>query len=139
MTIKSLGSLFALLAINPAVAGQLVYQPVNPSFGGSPLNGSYVLGLASANNQKFLQNPANQPTATNAAQQFKSQITSALLSQIASNVSQQILGENAKSSGSFNFAGELVTFNRADGNININITDATTGAQTQIVIPAPTF
>lgn len=64
---------------------------------------------------------------------------SPLLSQIANQVSQQIIGENAKSSGSFNLAGELVTFNRADGNININITDAGTGAQTQIVIPIPAF
>ena len=72
-------------------------------------------------------------------QQFKTQITSALLSQIANQVSQQIIGENAKPSGSFNLAGELVTFNRADGNININITDAGTGAQTQIVIPVPAF
>ena len=139
MPFKVFGGLAVLLVATPAYASQLVYQPVNPSFGGSPLNGPYVLGLAAANNSKFLQNPATVPTATSPAQQFKTQITSALLSQIANQVSQQIIGENAKSSGSFNLAGELVTFNRADGNININITDAGTGAQTQIVIPVPAF
>ncbi|WP_323018488.1 curli assembly protein CsgF [Castellaniella sp.] len=34
----------------PALAGQLTYTPVNPSFGGSPLNGSFL--LQSAQTQK---------------------------------------------------------------------------------------
>ncbi|CAM5384452.1 curli assembly protein CsgF [Eoetvoesiella caeni] len=34
------------LAAGPAAAGQLVYTPVNPSFGGNPLNGSYLLQKA---------------------------------------------------------------------------------------------
>lgn len=29
-----------------AVAGQLVYQPTNPTFGGNPLNGSFLLSTA---------------------------------------------------------------------------------------------
>jgi curli production assembly/transport component CsgF len=123
----------------PLQAGQLIYQPVNPNFGGSPLNGPFVLSMASSNNSRFLQNPNQQQAGPSTAQQFKSQITSALLSQIANNVSQQIIGENAKDSGSFNLAGELINFNRANGNVNITITDSATGGQTQIVIPAPQF
>ena len=128
-------------SIPAARAGQLVYTPMNPSFGGSPLNGSYVLGLATGNNYKFLQNPATkqQLTGQSAQQQFTQQITSALLSQIASNVSQQILGSNAKDSGTFNINGEIINFNRVNGQINISITDATSGANTQIQIPVPTF
>lgn len=38
----------AVLAANPATAGQLIYTPVNPSFGGNPLNGSYLLSKAQA-------------------------------------------------------------------------------------------
>ncbi|MGY5776560.1 curli assembly protein CsgF [Rhizobium sp. LEGMi135b] len=30
----------------PAMAGQLVYQPTNPTFGGNPLNGSFLLSTA---------------------------------------------------------------------------------------------
>lgn len=35
----------ALLAVAtlPAAASQLVYKPINPSFGGDPLNGSWML------------------------------------------------------------------------------------------------
>lgn len=124
-----------------AQAGQLVYTPMNPSFGGSPLNGSYALGLATANNYKFLTNPATQQqqTGQTAVQQFSQQITSALLSQIAANVSQQILGSNAKDSGTFNLNGEVINFNRVNGQINISITDAASGANTQIQIPVPNF
>ena len=32
----------------PCLAGQLTYVPVNPSFGGNPLNGSYLLQSAQA-------------------------------------------------------------------------------------------
>src|SRR3546814_19165767 len=32
----------------PVVAEQLIYTPVNPSFGGSPLNGPYLLNSAMA-------------------------------------------------------------------------------------------
>ncbi|MFV0282428.1 MAG: curli assembly protein CsgF [Castellaniella sp.] len=37
-----------LLMSSPVPAGQLVYIPVNPVFGGNPLNGSYMLQSAQA-------------------------------------------------------------------------------------------
>ncbi|WP_157076532.1 curli assembly protein CsgF [Castellaniella caeni] len=48
-----LRALLAAVATGPlmlggASAGQLTYTPVNPSFGGSPLNGSYMLQSAQA-------------------------------------------------------------------------------------------
>lgn len=48
-----LQALLAAAAVIPllagsAVAGQLVYTPVNPSFGGNPLNGSFLLQKAQA-------------------------------------------------------------------------------------------
>ena len=124
-----------------AFGNQITYTPVNPAFGGNPLNGPFILGQASANNSRYLQNPAqsNQSTGPTTAQQFKNQITSALLSQIAYQVSQQIIGANAANSGTFNLAGEIINFNRSDGQININITDSATGGQTQIQIPVPNF
>jgi curli production assembly/transport component CsgF len=39
-----------LAAAASARASELVYTPVNPSFGGSPLNGSWLLGSAAAQN-----------------------------------------------------------------------------------------
>ena len=133
---------FASLIVStaPCWAGQLIYTPVNPSFGGNPLNGSYVLGLAAANNSKFTQNPASKSASQpNSARQFQEEITSSLLSQIASTIGQQILGKNASDSGTFNISGTIVDFKRAGGQININVRDGATGGTTAIQIPVPQY
>lgn len=136
------GACLFFLTISSSFASQLVYTPVNPSFGGSPLNGPYVLGQASANNYKFLQNPATKQSAQNgpnSIQLFQQEITSSLLSQIATQVGQEIIGENARNSGTFNLNGEIIQFNRNGGQVNIDITDAATGGKTNIQIPVPNF
>jgi curli production assembly/transport component CsgF len=38
----------AVLVSGPCLATQLVYHPANPTFGGNPLNGSYLLSQAQA-------------------------------------------------------------------------------------------
>ena len=38
----------ASTAAGPALASQMVYHPVNPTFGGNPLNGSSLLSTAQA-------------------------------------------------------------------------------------------
>jgi len=43
-------ALAALLASSPAGATEMVYYPLNPSFGGSPLNGPVLLNSAIATN-----------------------------------------------------------------------------------------
>lgn len=54
MTIRKIkqAALTAIIALplllEPVAAGQLVYTPVNPSFGGNPLNGSYLFSKAQA-------------------------------------------------------------------------------------------
>ena len=40
-----------------AQAGELHYVPVNPTFGGNPFNGPFLLGTANANNFDHLVNP----------------------------------------------------------------------------------
>lgn len=131
---------FATTAAVQALAGQLTYTPVNPSFGGSPLNGSYELGIASANNRHTSPPTANVPGVngtTSSIQQFQQEITSALLAQIASQIGNQILGANAAQQGTFNVNGLLIQFARSGGQTNIAITDPTNGAVTNISIPTP--
>jgi curli production assembly/transport component CsgF len=38
----------SVMASAPAFASELVYHPVNPTFGGNPLNGSFLLSTAQA-------------------------------------------------------------------------------------------
>jgi curli production assembly/transport component CsgF len=37
-----------ITASAPALASEMVYHPVNPTFGGNPLNGSFLLSTAQA-------------------------------------------------------------------------------------------
>jgi len=129
-----------------ANAGPLVYQPVNPTFGGSPFNGSYLLGTANANNFNFLSNPkaaaqlASLTNQQNTAQELRQALISALIAQASQIAIDSILGTNgqAQDSGTFSVAGEVIAFNRVGNEINITLTDPN-GSQTQITVPVPTM
>lgn len=74
---------------NYALSSELVYTPINPSFGGSALNGSFLLGKAQAqNNHKA---PLTQKS-------FEEKVSDALeratLSDIVSKYKDTVLGEN---------------------------------------------
>ena len=126
-----------------AHAGQLEYTPVNPNFGGNPLNGPFLDNEATSNNH-FL-TPKKSATTTSSAASAQQQIiqnlqqaaVNAVLSMVAQQISQGLSQANA--SGSYNIAGELINFQTVGNQINITLTDSTTGATTTIQIPVPTF
>jgi curli production assembly/transport component CsgF len=128
-----------------AQASPMVYQPVNPTFGGNPFNGAYLLSTAAANNYDHLTNPnaVNNLLGTQqqtTAQELHQALISALISQATNLALQAILGTNgqAQDSGTFDVAGEIITFNRSNGQINITLTDPD-GSQTQISVPVTQF
>jgi curli production assembly/transport component CsgF len=143
-----IASAAAALAIGFAAsahAAPLVYTPVNPTFGGNPFNGAFLLGTAAANNYDHLTNPSAIQNLTSTQQQTTAQelqqaLISALISQATNLAIQSILGTNgqAQNSGTFDVAGEIITFNRVNGQINITLTDPN-GSQTQVSVPVPQF
>jgi curli production assembly/transport component CsgF len=134
-----------LMCATGANAGPLVYVPVNPTFGGSPFNGAYLLGTADANNFNFLSNPKaaqeldSLTSQQNTAQELRQALISALISQASQVAIDSILGTNgtAQDSGTFSVAGEVISFNRVGQEIDITLTDPN-GSQTQITVPVPT-
>ena len=146
MTISGSGNaLFCTVVLSISVsasAAELQYTPVNPNFGGSPLNGSFLLNEAAANNYRYLTNKSEnqQASSQTASQEVIQNLQQAAVNAVLSQVAQQISsGLQNNQSGSYNVAGELIDFQRVDSEININITDATTGAITTLQIPVPTF
>ena len=139
--------LLAALAVGTsAEAAQLQYQPVNPNFGGSPLNSSFLFQQATANNHFLTAPGTGNPSTGLAGQDFNTQVRNSLLSALESQAAQiavnAILGANGQgglNQGSVNLAGELIQFQRNGGQININLTDTTTGSSTQISVPVPQF
>jgi curli production assembly/transport component CsgF len=120
------------LVASPASAGELVYTPNNPSFGGNPFNSSHLLGVANAiNNYK-------DPTAISSsdpAQQFLRTLQSRLLSTLASQITDIIFGENAQKSGLIKFGDQEISFVRGLDAITLTIFNAADGTSTEIVVP----
>jgi curli production assembly/transport component CsgF len=125
------------LAATPAPGTEMVYVPVNPSFGGSPLNGPVLLNAAQAQNKH--KDPDAQITGLaqrTPLEQFNETLQRAILSRVA-----------AAATGSlFNASGQLVpgTVETADfsisivdqggGVLQITTTDKATGQSTSFQV-----
>lgn len=115
-----------------AIAQDIVYEPVNPSFGGNPFNSNHLLGVANA------QNDYRDPrTSSNSSQAdiFARQLQSRLLSALSSQIIDAIFGDNPQESGTISFGGQTIKFFRSLDSVTITITNDETGEETVIVVP----
>lgn len=117
----------------PAAGQELVYTPVNPSFGGDSFNSAHLLGIANAQND--YRDPDSTQTGNSQVDQFLRQLQSRLLSSLAAQVNDAIFGENPQESGTITFGDQSITFVRLLDSVALTITDSTTGAVTEISIP----
>ena len=109
-----------------AQATELVYTPVNPSFGGSPLNGTYLLNNATAQD-RYKDPDISGGTRLSALERFTSQLESRLLSQVLANV-------NDGSSGTLSTDQFIVNIVDDSGTLTVQITDRATGEISEISI-----
>ncbi len=128
---KPSGLLLAGLLLSTGVtATELVYTPVNPSFGGSPLNGAWLLGSAQAQNDTKDPDAVDRSSlaGTSALDRFTSQLESRLLSDLLGDV------RDGKT-GSITTDDFIVNINNDDiGNLVVSITDRLTGEVSEIII-----
>ena len=124
---------FTALCCAPAAAQDIVYQPVDPSFGGNPFNSAHLLGIANAQND--FSAPSSSSSSSSQADIFARQLQSRLLSALSSQIVDAIFGENPQESGTISFGGQTVDFFRSLDEVTLNITNDDTGEVTTIVIP----
>lgn len=117
---------------SPASAQDIVYQPIDPSFGGNPFNSGHLLGVAGAQND--YKDP-NAQQSNSQADIFARQLQSRLLSALSSQIVDAIFGENPQESGTISFGGQTIDFVRSLTEVTLTITDDDTGEVTTIVIP----
>jgi curli production assembly/transport component CsgF len=124
------------MPIAAAHATSLVYEPVNPNFGGNPLNGTNLLNEANAQN-KYKDPSADSLTGSQSTlDQFNTQLQQAILSRVASSISSSIVGTDGTlhpgtiNTGNFSIAITQVT----GGNLQVTTTDKTTGASTTFIV-----
>jgi curli production assembly/transport component CsgF len=125
-----------MLSTAAAQASELVYVPVNPAFGGSPLNASGLLNTAQLTNKH--KDPAASPAATRQTplQQFTDMLERSVLSQLSSAATSGIMGSGGKLT-----PGEVETGNfriqivdAGGGVLVITTTDKATGASTSFQV-----
>lgn len=122
--------LAGLLLSFSATATELVYTPVNPSFGGSPLNGAWLLGNAQAQNDKKDPDAIDRSSlrGTSALDRFTSQLESRLLSDLLGDIKDD-------KTGSITTDDFIVSIINDDiGNLVVSITDRLTGEVSEIII-----
>lgn len=133
--LRSSAVLFALAisaAASPALAQDLVHEPISPTFGGNPFNSNHILGIANA------QNNTRDPDAVDRNSQssiFARQLESRLLSALSSQIVDAIFGDNPQEQGTITFGGQTIEFFRSLDEVTLIIRDDTTGEETRIVIP----
>lgn len=118
----------ALLAIcYPCSATELVYEPINPSFGGNALNGNFLLQKAQSQNAYS----AEREEAT-FVDKFRDALERNIINSLTRRIADGELVEGIYNTGEFMI--EVVT--DTDGSVIVNITNLETGEVTVITIPA---
>ncbi len=117
-------ALSCLLASSAISATQLTYTPVNPAFGGNPLNGSYLMQNASAQNDNNSGSGYVPPTAL---ERLASSLESRLMSQLFNDAANG--GEGYLRTDDF----EINVVNE-DGSLLVHILDIATGETTVIEV-----
>ena len=106
----------------------MVFQFVNPNFGGNPNNGAFLLNEANAQNSYKDPNGYNFDTATpSALDNFTSVIQSQLLGNLMGNNSQGKPGRLVTKDF-------IVDVKNIDGRLTMNILDRTTGKSSTIEV-----
>lgn len=124
------GLLLAGLLLSGALgATELVYAPVNPSFGGSPLNGAWLLGNAQA------QDDHKDPDAIDRSSLTGSSTLSRFTSQLEASLLSQMLGDAREgNSGSLTTDDFIVNLINDSGILTVEITDRLTGERSEIIV-----
>jgi curli production assembly/transport component CsgF len=122
----------AIAVSQAAVAQDMVYTPIDPTFGGNPFNSAHLLGIANAQNKfKDPDSLSNGSQADIFARQLQSRLLSALSSQIV----DANFGENAQDHGTINFGGQTIEWVRDLESVTLTITNNDSGEVTTIEIP----
>lgn len=131
-----------LMFAGGASASELVYQPINPAFGGNPFNGPFLIDTAKIQNGHNAKDRRSSTSGLSGIsglsdqEQFVRILQSRLLSDMASKVADAIFGENAQDSGEFRYGSQVVSFSRGVDSISIDIFNEQTGERTQISVPS---
>lgn len=114
-----------LFLVGTSQATELVYTPINPSFGGSALNGSYLLNKANAQNDH---------TATSDEKDFVSRFKESLERNIMNTITRGVASGEI-TDGTYDTGDFRIEIASIGGGVMLTITNLITGEVTVIEMP----
>jgi curli production assembly/transport component CsgF len=130
----ALAVLAVMTPVSSAHSQDIVYEPVDPSFGGNAFNSAHLLGIANSQNDYRDPNAASSSTGSQ-ADIFARQLQSRLLSSLSSQIVSAIFGDNPQEQGTISFGGQTINFVRGLTEVTLTITNTETGETTEIIVP----
>jgi curli production assembly/transport component CsgF len=123
----------ACAALAPGVAAQqMVYQPRNPAFGGSPANYSWMLSSAQAQNEY-----TEERTPDDELADFQANLQRRILNDLARQIAgDRFEGLDLSQEGSFDFGDFLIDITPGLDEITIRVFNTLTGDESIISIPS---
>ncbi|MEZ5934351.1 MAG: curli assembly protein CsgF [Alphaproteobacteria bacterium] len=120
-----------ILLTHDALASEITYKPVNPSFGGNPFNDGHLLATANVQNKYTAKREER-----DLSEQFVRSLQSRLYSSLASQVQEAIFGDDPQESGTFTVGDQQVSFVRGLEVITLEISNLSDGSTTVVEVPA---
>ena len=121
---------FLLVNANIAAPSELVYTPINPSFGGNPFNGEWLLNQAQAQNR--FEEERREPL-----EDFEDMLTRQILYRMASSIVEETFGEygEALQPGHYEIGNYHINISTDGVVVTVVIVDIVTGDTTTVEVP----
>ncbi|RLV60560.1 curli production assembly protein CsgF [Parashewanella curva] len=127
--IKTTAAIIALITTPGLSASELVYEPINPTFGGNPLNGSYFFTKAKA------QNNHSENDARDFVTRFKQSLERNIMSKITRDFANKELKEGTFDAGDYT----ITVADLGGGRFQVTILNELTGETTVIDMINPGY
>jgi curli production assembly/transport component CsgF len=129
-----------LVPVGAATATELVWVPINPSFGGYAGNASWLMASAQAQNKFVKKADPYKPPASDPVKDFETRLNSQLLYQLASKIVSEAFGEDSllpadQPEAHYSVGNFKVDISTDLTKIMITLTDTATGAATTVEVP----
>lgn len=127
-------ALIMALSAAGAMATELVYEPINPTFGGNPLNGNFLLGKAQSEDDN--EDPdIEEAEAASRINEFAESLQSRVLSVLSQRIATGLLGEEGIPTGSFTIGNFDLNVVEDLTEVRVTIVDTSSGQETTVVLP----
>jgi curli production assembly/transport component CsgF len=125
-----------LSSAGSVLAQQLTFSFVNPSFGGNPLNASWLLQSAQVQSDYKQKESATTSSSDSELDEFAKNLNNQILYSLSNAIIQKQFGtDNKLKEGVYNIGKYRINIGSGTGGVTVTIFDNSTGNQTQVTVP----